>query len=103
MLFIRYVPLHGLLRAALCCVWVGSYVFFLQPSLFTVIDHAPFLLSLPDFRNWASEEGVNNNVTAIITLVLWGMALALAGGKMLNTCYQKSLPSSSRCGADHQA
>jgi len=77
MLIIRYVPLRGLARASLCCVFAGAFNLFVNPAISAFADHAPFALSLPNFHVWANPDILNANIDFLVLLALWGTAAAL--------------------------
>jgi len=77
MLLIRYVPLRGLARAALCCAWGGLFNLFVNPVIRMVSDGTPFALSLPNFSVWSNDIALNANIDFITTLAVWAVAAAL--------------------------
>ena len=90
MLIIRYVPLRGLARAALCCVWAGLINPFINPAINTIADGVPFALALPNFSDWVTPATMNANIDFITTLVVWAVAAGLAIASLRRNNFGKS-------------
>lgn len=77
MLIIRYVPLRGLAKAALCCVWGGLINLLINPAINTIADGVPFALTLPNFSVWSNDVILNANIDFLVLLALLGTAAGL--------------------------
>ncbi|MCL2299107.1 MAG: helix-turn-helix domain-containing protein [Firmicutes bacterium] len=77
MLLLRYAPLTGLTKAALCCALGGLFNLFFNPVIRTVTEGAPFALTPPNFLVWANPDILNANIDFLTTLLLWAAAAAL--------------------------
>jgi len=86
MLLIRYAPLRGLAKAALCCAWVGLINPLINPAINAITEHVPFALSLPNFHIWATPDILNANIDFITTLAI----LAVAAGLGIAAMHRKN-------------
>lgn len=82
MLSLRYLPINGLLKTAVCLLLLSGYMFFDNSVLSVLIDGAPFHLPVFNLYDW-SEVYINGNVTLIISAVFLLLALLFTIGGIL--------------------
>ncbi|MCL1887659.1 MAG: hypothetical protein FWF96_02155 [Kiritimatiellaeota bacterium] len=90
MLVIRYAPLRGLAKAALCCLWGGLFNLLMNPAINAFADGVPFALRLPNFGDWATPAVMNANIDFVTTLAVWAVAAALGIASLRQKNFGKS-------------
>lgn len=80
MVSIRYIPLNGLFRTAICLLFTGIYTFFINGAITAILDKAPFALYAFDLLDW-SPRMISGNVFFLTLLgcIVGAVAFTIGG------------------------
>lgn len=85
-LVIRYLPIDGFFKVAICLVLTGIFQFFCNGVINSILEKAPFVMPVVDFQNWHSDATINGNIMLITVFALVMTALIFTIGGVIRTC-----------------
>lgn len=85
-LIIRYLPIDGFFKVAICLVLTGIFQFFCNGVINSILEKAPFVMPVVDFQNWHSDATINGNIMLITVFALVMTALIFTIGGVIRTC-----------------